>query len=443
MANMKYASYSPNGGYYEEYDNGTIKSGNSNVKLKQNYTTDVVTDAMKQAISASGGNPNGQGAADWYAEKLLNRVGTESANRPGHSLTLEDIQAELNRLGYKTNMSSANDSTTKQGATNNWMTIGGQQYLVGGQDYDWLKNEYNDLGLTNVNMYGGNTAKNYIPTNGNAIGRKSTPQELYQNAYEQALAQELERIEGLKAQAAQQQNDQNRRAYIAMRQGQKALANQAAASGLNDSGYSETSNVALMRDYGNNLNTINQDYLDYLANVDQNYTQTALQGAQYQYEQQLAALERARALEQQQYENAFKKQQYADAMAQQLLENEYREKTDQANYYADLYNAGQINASELAQAWANLGLIDGQYVRQPQVATPTERPTAPTATTYSDAVSALKQSGMDGASASNIYTASEFSRRKQAGGTWGGIPLSEFANYQEYLNSVQEFAKSK
>lgn len=414
---------------------------------------------------------------------------------------------------------SGNQGGGNNSANSKWVTYGGQQYLIGGdsanyaqyanaksgntdnlsmifadmmnnpyaqQDQDFLMQYYgnmnnfnNNAGITGnekvdqiINYV--NSTNNFNQATGGSAGGTNLL-EMLQSYLDGGLQANQDFLAQQKQTAEKNAEDLARQAWVNSKLQGDDLAQQLSALGLGTSGAVQSAQMGVQNQYNSNIATINSqlqeminglseqelqiltDYYNNMANyaydvtqyeADQAYRNAQLQLQQQQqlYDQQMA--ERELAMRQQQYE--LQNQQYN-------AETEYSKKMDQANYYADLYNAGQINASELAQVWANLGLVDGQYVRQGQVSTPTTSggtkkttaptapttPTAPKASGYSDTVSALKQSGMNGASASNIYTASEFNRRKQAGGTWGGVPLSEFANYQEYLNAVQEFAKSK
>ena len=306
-------AYFKDGNYYEEYDDGTA------LKFKQNYTTDKVTNDMQYAINQTGGNANAWKAADDYAADMLNRVGTPSANT-GKILTLEDVQKELTRLGYNTSQNG------------NWTIVGGQQFLTGGDDYNYLKNGYNKAGL-NVNIYGGNTAKNYVPNPnmpGYVQGEGFTNQGKvmfddgynymndYNNAYAQALQKQLDQIEKNRA-------EEQRQAYIAMKQGQKGLEELNAASGLRDSGYAESSYIDLLNGYGSNVNNINNQYSNLYADTAMNGAWNMEQLRQQEYENQLRERQYQDSLRQQELENQLAMQKYQDTLAQQQWENQYRQ----------------------------------------------------------------------------------------------------------------------
>ena len=311
---------------------GSVASGSyveDGLKFKNNYTTDYITPDMAYAIQQTGGNPYDKNAVDNYVRDLLGRVGTVSANT-GNVLTLQDIQNELNRLGFQTSTNG------------DWTTVGGQQYLTSGDDYDYLKNFYQQNGYGNVNIYTGQPINggNYV----NGVYNGSAPNygsgtDLYDNylsAYQEALNQQLANIEEQQRLAQASADEQQRQAYVAMRLGQKALNEQNAASGLQDSGYSESSNIALTADYGNNLNTIANNYQNYLNQLSGLYADTALSGAgtmaemsRQEYLDRLAAQQYADHLAQQQWENQFAERQYADSLAQQQLQNQlYQSEND-------------------------------------------------------------------------------------------------------------------
>lgn len=311
---------------------GSVASGTyveDGLKFKNNYTTDYITPDMAYAIKQTGGNPYDRNAVDNYVRDLLGRVGTVSANT-GNVLTLQDIQNELNRLGFQTSTNG------------DWTQVGGQEYLTSGSDYDNLKKLYGEMGYGNVNIYTGQpiSGGNYVNSvyNGTAP-TYSSGTDLYDNylsAYQEALNQQLANIEEQQRLAQESADEQQRQAYVAMRLGQKALNEQNAASGLQDSGYSESSNIALTSDYGNNLNTIANNYQNYLNQLSGLYADTALSGAgtmaemsRQEYLDRLAAQQYADQLAQQQWENQFAERQYADSLAQQQLQNQlYQSEND-------------------------------------------------------------------------------------------------------------------
>lgn len=322
-------SYDPKSAIHDN-GNGTYTQGG--ITLKNNYTTDKITPGMSYAIKQAGGNPNAPKAADEYAEKLMGRIGTKSANGD-YILTRDDIAKELSRLGYKVNSSS-----------NDWTGVGGQQFLTGGDVYNQLKDTLNKAGYGNMNIYNGQniygsnanapgSGANYV---GNGNGSGNLGYSSYIDSYAQALQQQLDRINEQKKLAAENADREKRQAYVAMRLGQKALGEQNAASGLQDSGYSEQGNIALTADYGNNLNTIGANYQQYLNDLAGTYADTALSGAgtladlyQQDYQNRLAAQQYADKLAQQQWENQFAEKQYADQLAQQQLQNQlYQREND-------------------------------------------------------------------------------------------------------------------
>ena len=327
-------SYTP-GSAIKDNNNGTYTTSNG-LTFKNNYTTNTITPAMSHAIKQAGGNPNDPKAADKYVENMLGRIGTLSANS-GQVLTAADVQKELNRLGYKAN-----------GAGGDWMTVGSQQFLTGGDEYNKLKNTLNDIGRGNMNIYNGET----MPAQGNIYnyyaaqaGGGNVGYSSYMDAYAKALEQQLSRIDEQKRLAAENADKEKRQAYVAMKLGQKALNEQNAASGLQDSGYSEQSNIALTADYGNNLNTIDANYQKYLNDLAGTYADTALSGAGT-----LANLA------QQDYANRVAAQQYADKMAQQQLENEWYEREWAAKQAQNEQNLAYEQAKTKADAAMNLGL---------------------------------------------------------------------------------------
>ena len=91
-------SYTPGQAVQNNNDGTYTTSGG--LTFKNNYTTGKITPEMSYAIKQTGGDPNSIKAADKYAEDLLGRVGSVSANT-GKVLTAQDIQNELTRLGYQ------------------------------------------------------------------------------------------------------------------------------------------------------------------------------------------------------------------------------------------------------------------------------------------------------------------------------------------------------
>ena len=108
------------------------------------------------------------------------------------------------------------------------------------------------------------------------------------------------------------------------------------------------------------LTDLNKNLTDYAYQIQSDEYNRAMQQAQL-YQQQL---EYQKALEQQQWENAYQQQlldiqnrQYADSVAQQQSETDYERKAQQAEYYANLYNIGQISGAQYQQYLRQLGLI--------------------------------------------------------------------------------------
>lgn len=101
------------------------------------------------------------------------------------------------------------------------------------------------------------------------------------------------------------------------------------------------------------LTDLNKNLTDYAYQIQNDEYNRAMQQAQL-YQQQL---EYQKALEQQQWENAYQQQlldiqnkQYADETAN-------AQKAQQAEYYANLYNIGQISGAQYQQYLRQLGLI--------------------------------------------------------------------------------------
>ena len=325
-------SYTP-GSAVKDNGNGTYTTSGG-LTFKNNYTADKVTPGMSYAIKQAGGDPTKAGAADDYVEKLMGRIGTRSANGD-YVLSAADIQKELNRLGYKAN-----------GAGNDWMTVGSQQYLVGGDEYNKLKSTLNDIGRGDMNIYNGqnlNGVTNYVGNGNSSSGNLGYSS--YMDSYAKALQQQLDRIDEQKRLATENADREKRQAYVAMKLGQKSLNEQNAASGLQDSGYSEQGNIALTADYGNNLNTISNNYQQYLNDLAGTYADTALSGAGTLAD-----------MYQQDYQNRLAAQKYADQMAQQQLENQWYEREWAAQQAQNQQELNYNQAKTKADAAMSLGI---------------------------------------------------------------------------------------
>ena len=349
-------SYDPKSAIHDN-GNGTYTQGG--LTFKNNYTTDKVTPGMSYAIKQAGGNPNAPKAADEYVENLLGRIGTKSANGD-YTLSAADIQKELNRLGYNTSGSG------------DWMTVGNQQFLTGGDTYNQLRDTLNKAGYGNMNIYNGqniygsNSSASGYGNGTNYVGNGNSSSgnigyESYMDTYAKALQEQLDRITEQQQLAKDNADREKRQAYVAMRLGQKALNEQNAASGLQDSGYSEQGNIALTADYGNNLNTIGANYQQYLNDLAGTYADTALSGAgtlanmyQQDYQNRLAAQQYADQLAQQQLENQWYEREYADKQAQNQQELDY----NQAKTKADAAMSLGIWAPEIETVY---GVTQSQY----------------------------------------------------------------------------------
>lgn len=294
-----------------------------------------LTDEMEYAIKSTGGDPYAYRAADDYISNLFGRIGTASANT-GEVLTAEDIQKELTRLGYNTS------------ADGNWTTVDGRAYLTSGAHYDTANAYAKKAGLNNVHdmadfmpMY--SYANVPIGENGlfsggeeaSIIGNDYNYLDDYNSAYAQRVQEQLEQIE-------KNRDEEQRQAYIAMKQGLRGLREANAASGLADSGYAESSYIDLLNNYGSNVNSINNQYSNLYADTAMNgawnleqlrqqeiqnqiaQQQYADRMAQQQWENQMAERQYQNQIAQQEYQNQMAQQQYADQMAQQQWENNYQ-----------------------------------------------------------------------------------------------------------------------
>ena len=147
------------------------------------------------------------------------------------------------------------------------------------------------------------------------------------------------------------------------------------AAGLGASGALQSAQLGVQNSFNNSLANINNSLNDMSANINEqklaaltdlnkNLTDYAyqIQNDEYNRAMQQAQLyqqqlEYQKALEQQQWENAYQQQlldiqnrQYADETAN-------AQKAQQAEYYANLYNIGQISGAQYQQYLRSLGLI--------------------------------------------------------------------------------------
>lgn len=174
--NSQYAAMQQQiGNAYTPYYSWTDANGN-NVTTK-NYLlgNSDLKYALEQYMSA---NNSDTYDVEGYAKDLYNRVGTQRAD--GSFVTLNDVNAELNRLGlsdynsenvYYTaggNLIPKNEfTTTKQGAfgsnsgDSTWVSYGGQDYLVGGDSANFVDYVNGKTGnITNADLLFNNMASN-------------------------------------------------------------------------------------------------------------------------------------------------------------------------------------------------------------------------------------------------------------------------------------------
>lgn len=147
-----------------DYTTKDYVTGNNNLKY-----------ALEQAAKNGG---TGQSGTEEYAKSLYNRIGTQRAD--GTTVTLDDINKELNRLGLS-DYNSSNALLTAGGtllpgnefvkshagadgsnsADSLWMTYGGQDYLMGGDSANWAQYVNGKTGnLDNLSFLFGNMQNN-------------------------------------------------------------------------------------------------------------------------------------------------------------------------------------------------------------------------------------------------------------------------------------------
>lgn len=357
------------------------------------YYDNLVQQAMQQkygwsagSVGSTAGN-NGYNAdlqyalkqsgmtADQYRQDLLNRVGTLRSD--GRYVTQAEIDTELNRLGLSNMQQAGQSSLYKVGETVD-LFGDGQLWVFNGQQLVPMSN-------------------NKAPTYGNnqypSFGGNSAAMDYYQQAMAQAEAAQKARLEALMGQIDAQRpgiqsqaDDAARQAYINQRLGQQAARENLAASGLSNTGISETTNLGLQTAYQQALDSINQNKQSALQGLDQAKVQAQstgnadIAGLQSQFAQQMATMQQQ--YEQEMYNRWLTEQQLtarqsdADwnkqlAMQQynyQLQQMQQAQGDSESDRLYKLLNAGVLSPEVLQ--WAGLNSADDYYnmLRQMQVA---------------------------------------------------------------------------
>ena len=357
------------------------------------YYDNLVQQAMQQkygwsagSVGSTAGN-NGYNAdlqyalkqsgmtADQYRQDLLNRVGTLRSD--GRYVTQAEIDTELNRLGLSNMQQAGQSSLYKVGETVD-LFGDGQLWVFNGQQLVPMSN-------------------NKAPTYGNnqypSFGGNSAAMDYYQQAMAQAEAAQKARLEALMGQIDAQRpgiqsqaDDAARQAYINQRLGQQAARENLAASGLSNTGISETTNLGLQTAYQQALDSINQNKQSALQGLDQAKVQAQstgnadIAGLQSQFAQQMATMQQQ--YEQEMYNRWLTEQQLtarqsdADwnkqlAMQQynyQLQQMQQAQGDSESDRLYKLLNAGVLSPEVLQ--WAGLNSADDYYnmLRQMQIA---------------------------------------------------------------------------
>lgn len=363
------------------------------------YYDNLVQQAMQQkygwsagSVGSTAGN-NGYNAdlqyalkqsgmtADQYRQDLLNRVGTLRSD--GRYVTQAEIDTELNRLGLNNLQTGGQGNLYKTGDTldvfgdgNLWVFDGTQFVPQGGRG---------QMGNAMAPTYGNNQYPSF--------GGNSAAMDYYQQAMAQAEAAQKARLEALMGQIDAQRpgiqsqaDDAARQAYINQRLGQQAARENLAASGLANTGISETTNLGLQTAYQQALDSINQNKQSALQGLDQAKVQAQSTGnadiasLQSQYLQQMATMKQE--YEQEMYNRWLTEQQLtarqsdADwnkqlAMQQynyQLQQMQQAQGDSESDRLYKLLNAGVLSPEVLQ--WAGLNSADDYYnmLRQMQIA---------------------------------------------------------------------------
>lgn len=247
----------------------------------------------------------------------------------------------------------------------------GNGAITGNQNVDNVINYWNSM-----NNYGNMAG-------GGSVGTSSLL-ELLQGYLDSGLEANKGFLEQQKALAQQNAEKAASDAYVNQMLQQDAVRQQMSALGLGTSGALQSAQMGIQGNYGNNLSEINSnlntmlsslseqelqmltDYYNNMANYAYDVTQyeqqqalqqaqLALQQQQAMYDQQMA--ERELAMQQAKWD--WEMQNYANEQAQYQNETDYTRKQQEAKYYAQLYDAGQISALQYQLKLQELGLISG------------------------------------------------------------------------------------
>lgn len=166
-----------------------------------------------------------------------------------------------------------------------------------------------------------------------------------------------------------------RQAWVNSQLAGDSLKEGLSAAGLGASGALQSAQLGVQNSFNNSLADINNSLNDMSANINEqklaaltdlnkNLTDYAYQIQNDEYNRALQQAQMAlqqqeyqNALQQQQWENAFRQQQAEIANQQYADETAYTKAQNQAAYYADLYNKGQITGLQYQQYLRQLGLI--------------------------------------------------------------------------------------
>lgn len=315
----------PSGSYYGGSYSGGGSTNSYTNSYGDTYTTPSYLNGNKDlqyAMQQSAQN-NGKGSVSVseYAASLLNSIGSKGKDA---------VVAEMNRLGLQDFLPPSlggNGILTaggqilpgnqygnyKEDDYGKWYSYGGQDYLVGGSNADyadyvngktnnladlyslykdmsensyaqadqaWLSNFLNKHGgmssddaqkasfIASYNNYSGNNGGGSSNSSNGYLDYLQNAQNLSKQAIEEQIRSILEGLQGKKLTAEQTAEEQAKQARLNMLLSEQSMKNALSASGLSNTGYSESSQIGLNNSYQQALNQINTDKSTALTAID-------------------------------------------------------------------------------------------------------------------------------------------------------------------------------
>ena len=275
----------------------------------------------------------------------------------------------------------------------------------------------------------------------------------------------IDKIEQEKAQAKKDYTKEQSGAYVDWQKQSNeygVTAEQQAAQGMQNTGYSESSQVSMYNTYQNRVATARESYHRALLNYNNAITEARLQNnsalAEIAYQSLQKQLELS--LEGFQYKNTLvldKAKQKIEL--EQIYHQRWQDVLDQLNTENALAEeVRQFNASlEEEQRQFNFKNKLGEFAvktssggggssysyltpsKKSDDAPQVEKDNGFTGSTYNEAVEYMESKGVSSGAASNIMTQSEWQRTTASGSSRGGGTTS----YQEYLNDYVSYKTGK